>query len=67
MIVRFFRLLFKVLPNGERRGQRTERHVICKAIEGEPLLSFRRKSHDVQFSDRNALRSVGLYKFYKIL
>ena len=32
----------KVPPSRERRGQRTERHVICKAPEGEPQLSFRR-------------------------
>ena len=35
------RQISKVPPSGERRGQRSERHVFCKAPEEEPRLSFK--------------------------
>ena len=58
-------LLYKVPPSGERRGQRPERHVICKPPERELRLSVQAPCkyitcRAVQFSDRDALRSMGL-------
>ena len=47
-------LRYKFPPSGERRGLKPERHVIYKA----PC-----KWHAVQFSDRDALCSVGLYLY----
>ena len=55
----------KVPPIVERRGQRTERHVICKVPEEDTRLSFRRlKSHAFQFSDLDAFRSVISFLYY---
>ena len=48
----------KVPPNGERRCQRTERHVIRKAFEGEPRLSFRRLTIHMPFSSLTATLSA---------
>ena len=48
----------KVPPSVERRGQRTESHVICKAPEGEQRFSFRHLANHMTF---NFLRSTGLY------
>ena len=40
----------KVPPSGERRGQRPERHEICKAPEGEQRLFFSRLANYMTFS-----------------
>ena len=48
----------KVPPSGERRGQRTERHVICKAPKGEPRLPFWRLANHMPFSSLTATLSA---------
>ena len=60
---KFLRPKNKGLPSGVRRGHRTERHLICKAHEGELRISFRRLENyiPIQFSDLDTLLSVGLY------
>ena len=48
----------KVPPSGERRGQRTERHVISKATEGYTRTSFRRLANHMPFSSLTATLST---------
>ena len=53
-----FLTLSKVPPSGERRGQGTERHAICKAPKGEPRLLFWRLANDMPFSSLTATLSA---------
>ena len=48
----------KVPPSGKRRGQKIERHVICKAPERDPGISFRRLANRMPFSSLTATLSA---------
>ena len=49
---------FKVPPYRERQGQRPKRHVICKAPEEEPRVSFIRLANHMTFSSLTATLSA---------
>ena len=51
-------ILTKVPPSRERRSQKTERQVICKAPEEEPRLSFRHLANHMLFRSLTATFST---------